>query len=135
LLIDAGKAGRTLSKAMKVRGVQPGSLDGVLLTHEHDDHIRGIPVVCKHFQAPLVANRGTLEALGERMKLPGTVAELVTWSEMTLGPFVIRSFSVSHDAADPVGYVIEVFGSRIAYATDCGYACEGLRSGIRSADL
>jgi len=134
LLIDAGISSRRLMSAMKAKRLHPCRINGVLITHEHDDHTKGIQRICAGLRAPLVANRATLGACAERMDLPAA-RELSTGDETQLGPFLVRSFSVSHDAADPVGYVIEHGGKRIFYATDCGCPLPGVREAMRRANL
>jgi phosphoribosyl 1,2-cyclic phosphodiesterase len=134
LLIDAGISARRLSVALKARGILPGSLKAVLLTHEHDDHIKGIQRICVNMNAPMVANLATISACSARMDLPPTM-ELQTGNEICFERFLVRSFAVSHDAVEPVGYVVEVAGCRIFYATDCGCASEEVRNALRKANL
>ena len=134
ILIDGGISGRLLSTAVTARGIRPGMLDGILLTHEHDDHLRGADIVSARFGCPIIANRATLQAASQRLELTETRG-LETGDEMRLGEFTVRSFPVSHDAAEPVGYVIEVLRSRIAYATDTGCVTPALRNALRGADL
>ena len=134
ILIDAGISSRRLMSALKAKRLFPCSIKGVLLTHEHDDHIKGIQRICSGLGAPLVANRATLDACAQRMELPGT-QELATGAETRIGSFLVRSFTVSHDAAEPVGYVIEHGGARIFYATDCGCPMPMVRESMRGANL
>jgi len=134
LLIDAGVGPRTLLPALQRRGVAPDTLDGVLLTHEHDDHLRGAAAVSARLRAPVLANRATLQASGDRLELSRT-QEMETGDEVALGRFVVRSFPVPHDAAEPVGYVVEFNGIRIAYATDAGCPTDDLRAALRGAHL
>lgn len=134
LLVDAGIGQRILMPALKRHGVERGSLCAVLLTHEHDDHLKGAPAVPPRMNAPIVANRATLEAAALRVELSNT-CELPTGSEQQYGPFLVRSFSISHDAAEPVGYLVEVDGARITYATDVGCPNDALRSAMRKANL
>src|SRR5262245_54156410 len=81
LLIDAGFAGRTLAAMLHRRRVVPHSLAGILLTHEHDDHLRGAVGVCKRFHTPVIANRATLQAASDRAELLSTT-ELATNGEI-----------------------------------------------------
>ncbi len=134
LLIDAGLSARTLGAALHARGIAPHALDGILLTHEHDDHFRGASRLSARMHCAVVANRATLQAADTRTEL-GLVKELPTGGEIALGPFRARSFCISHDAAEPVGYVVEVGGVKVAYATDCGCPCAPLREALRGADL
>jgi phosphoribosyl 1,2-cyclic phosphodiesterase len=134
LLLDAGVGPKTLMPALQRRNVTEGCLAGILLTHEHDDHLKGAQAVSRRLGAPIVANWATLAAASQRVELP-KVQELKTGCETELGPFRVRSFRVSHDAAEPCGYVVEAGGTRIAYATDIGCLCDGLREAMRGASL
>lgn len=134
LLIDAGVGVRTLLPALHRRGIGVDCLDAILLTHEHDDHLRGAAPVSYRLRAPLVANRATLEAASRRMELP-CPSELPTGAEARFGAFTVRSFPISHDAAEPVGYIIEAADTRIAYATDIGCRTADLASALRGAHL
>ena len=134
LLVDAGVGPRTLMPALKRHGVVPGSLCAILLTHEHDDHLKGAPAVCTRMTAPVVANAATLQAASQRVEL-SIVQELSSGAEMQFGPFRVRSFRISHDAAEPVGYAIEVDGTRIMYATDVGCPNADIRQAMRHSSL
>src|SRR5262249_25468162 len=134
LLIDAGISSRRLMTSMRAKRLLPCKINGVLLTHEHDDHIKGIQRICVGLNAPWIANRATLGACAERMDLPA-IREFATGDETKAGPFSVRSFAVSHDAAEPVGYVIEYIGKRIFYATDCGCPLAEVREAMRGASL
>jgi len=134
LLIDAGVGPRTLTPAIQRRDIGVDQLDAVLLTHEHDDHLKGAAAVSKRLKAPVVANRATLEAASLRTELP-QVEEMESGSERQFGAFTVRSFRIEHDAVEPVGYVIQVAGRKITYATDVGCPTPALRSALRGADL
>ena len=134
IMIDAGLSGRAIASALSARGIRAGMLDGILLTHEHDDHLRGAAIVSARYGCPVVANRGTLQAASYRLDI-GDTRELDTGDEVRLGEFSARSFAVSHDAAEPVGYVINISGSRIAYATDTGCVTPELKAALRGAEL
>ena len=134
LLIDAGLGPRTLLPALARRDIGVDHLDAILLTHEHDDHLRGAAAVSSRLRSPVVANRATLNAASVRTELRRT-AELPTGGEASFGEFWVRSFVIDHDAAEPVGYVVEAMGHRIAYATDVGRPCDGLREALRGAAL
>lgn len=134
LLVDAGVGPRMLMPALKRHGVAPGNLCAVLLTHEHDDHLRGASAVSARLQTPVVANRATLEAAACRSEI-ATTHELPTGTEGRFGPFSVRSFRISHDAAEPVGYIVDADGARITYATDVGCPSSELRDAMRNASL
>lgn len=135
LLIDAGLPVRTLANALLNRGVGASELHGILLTHEHTDHSCGAGGLARRNKTPLVANAATFQAYTERDALPFMGRELVTGGTMAIGCIGIRSFSVSHDAADPVGYVLEAGNTRIVYFTDTGCVTPTIREALREADL
>ena len=120
LLVDAGLSARQTVLRLQAAGFDPGDLDGVLLTHEHRDHTGGLRVLTRRFPMPVLANRATLAAASEALEEVPEKETVATGVPFTLGGFDIASFAVSHDAAEPVGYVFEAEGIRVGYATDLG---------------
>ena len=135
LLIDAGLGVRTLRAEMEKRGVAPSSLSGILLTHEHIDHVRGAVPLARKWGVPLVTNRGTLGALFAQERRDAPCREVATNGDVGVGPFGVRALSVSHDAADPVGFRVCVGGAVIAYATDTGTVTPAFREACVGASL
>lgn len=113
LLIDCGVSLAQIKRTLAEVGLSPAQLDGVLLTHEHTDHIKAIPQLIKHGGPVFYGTGGTLhaaEAAGvDHRNQPFTVGE-----------FFITPIETSHDAADPCGYRIEVEGKALAIVTDTG---------------
>jgi phosphoribosyl 1,2-cyclic phosphodiesterase len=135
VLIDAGLGVRTLRAELEKRGVAPGSLAGVLLTHEHIDHVRGAVPFARKYGVPLVANRATLQALFAHEKRDAPVREIETGGETGLGPFGVRAVPVTHDAADPVGFRVSLGDAAVAYATDTGTVTPEFRAACVGAQL
>lgn len=135
LLIDAGLSGVELRRRMETRGLEPGQLDAVLLTHEHDDHIRGAGVMARRYDLPLYINPGTLAAATRRLgKI--TVTELFECGQsFQIGTIGVHPFSISHDARDPAGFVFEVNQTRVGLATDLGKATALVKSRLRDCDV
>ncbi len=134
ILVDAGLSTRKLLALLGERGLRPGSLDGILLTHEHTDHTRGAEGVAVRMEAPLVGNAPTLDCVC----LTGRSIEQVRFSTgepVTLGGFEVSSFPVSHDAASPVGYLVDAGDIRVAVLTDLGSITPELIEPVSSADL
>lgn len=134
LLVDAGFTASRLTQLLRERGVMPGDLDAVLVSHEHSDHIRGVDVLARRFGTTVVANDATLR----RVPSPGrrfSSTVLPTGSTASIGSFEVASFPVSHDAAEPVGYLVGVGGYRVAVATDLGYGSRHVLEAVALADL
>jgi len=130
VLVDAGLSARQLSARIESCGVAPESLSGILLTHEHGDHTRGLKVLLAKHRIPVFANPLT----ADHLKRAGLVAEWNLFSSgaaFQLGHFEILAFSVPHDAADPVGFVLRSNGSGFGVLTDLGYATRHVVESVR----
>ena len=135
LLVDAGLSARQIALRARERGGDPEQFDAVLLTHEHSDHTRGLAVLQRRCPTPVLANAGTLAAAGETVTgAPETWAfdsgEPFDWGDVTVTPF-----PVSHDAAEPVGYVFESGGLKVGYATDLGQLTPEIAAHIRGCHI
>lgn len=119
ILIDCGVSCRQIEKRMHAAGVDPGRLDAVLLTHEHTDHIQGLEVFLRRHAVPLAATAGTAAACNG-LFTPALV--LQSGREVGLGCLKVLPFAVSHDAREPVGFVVEHGGRRVGLLTDSGVA-------------
>ena len=135
LLIDAGLGVRTLKRELEARGIAPSSLSGVLLTHEHIDHVRGAIPFARKYGVPLVGNRATLDALFQHEQRDAPCRSVATDNEAGIGPFGVRAVAVSHDAAEPVGYRIAIGDTALAYATDTGTVTPQFRDACVGAAL
>lgn len=132
ILIDAGVSARRITRSLRDLGVDPADLDGVFITHEHSDHIKGLPTLLKEYRLPLFARPATLRAIKESVAVPeDTFSPLA--GDVMLGSVSVKSFATLHDAAAPVGYT--VCGSeKCALATDLGFLTEDVMAAIEGAD-
>ncbi len=129
LLVDAGLSARELTARLRMAGIAPGSLRGILLTHDHEDHYRGIEILGRKHALPLFANEGT--ASGIEARCPKGVFQwqiFETASTFEVGDLRVEAFTVSHDAADPVGFVFDDGTSRLCVVTDLGQATPLVRA-------
>jgi phosphoribosyl 1,2-cyclic phosphodiesterase len=121
LLVDAGFSCRELERRMRSVGVEPKSIDALLLTHEHEDHVRGAGRFALRHRVPLWATAGTLAGT----EIPPDVVPRVTTLEsgqiVEIAGFAIEPFQIPHDAREPVGFVVEDGrGRRLGLASDMG---------------
>jgi len=122
LLIDAGLPAKELVARLAASGIEPESIAAILLSHEHQDHVRGAQRFSKRFRVPVAASWATLEGMD---RAPGAFAgwiDLPVGRVVAIGEASVVSFSVPHDAASPVGFVLEGAGVRVGIATDLGHA-------------
>jgi phosphoribosyl 1,2-cyclic phosphodiesterase len=123
ILVDGGLSARQLVLRLAQCGITPDQLDGVLLTHEHGDHVCGLEVLCRKFDVPIYCNSLTAEAvrftsLGEHRNW----RLFRTGAEFSICDIVVQSFPVPHDAVEPVGYAFHAAASGLGFITDLGYA-------------
>ena len=134
MLIDAGVSMKRIAEGLHQLGLDFADLDAVFVTHEHTDHIQGIPMVEKHHGLPLYASAGTLGGI-EKIMGSERFADLPVHSirqgeETVVGDLVVRPFPIPHDAAEPFGFVVKTTGGedvrKVAYATDLGHYDDGI---------
>lgn len=143
-MIDAGLSRREIVKRLAAIGEDLACVDAILVTHEHTDHTIGLAAVIKRkaydTTIPVFATHGTAEFIdwGESTSggdfRPGVEAFQAGCS-FSVGGFDITSFTIPHDAVDPVGYTLTAEGVKVAIATDLGYIPDSLRVHLRGTDL
>jgi phosphoribosyl 1,2-cyclic phosphodiesterase len=132
ILIDAGFSARRISQRLQSLGVEPESLDGILLTHEHSDHIAGLKVFCGKFDVPVYCNSLTAEYLcREGIAEANRYKIFSTGSSFTIQDIDVQAFYVPHDAVDPVAFVLSSDYGSVGFLTDLGYAPKLARERIR----
>ncbi len=123
LLVDGGLSARQLVLRLALCGVAPNELDGVLLTHEHGDHVCGLEVLCRKFQIPIYCNALTAEAIRYgSLGIHRNWRIFRTGAAFSICDITVESFSVPHDAVEPVGFVFHAGASALGYITDLGQA-------------
>jgi len=133
VLVDAGLGAESLLRRMLDAGCSPRHLRAVLLTHEHDDHARGAAALARTLDVPLLANEATLRACGFDGDVP--CERVVNLQPFRVGPWTVEAVPVPHDAADPVAFVLEAGGCRVAVATDLGGVADALLERAAGCDV
>ena len=123
ILVDAGLSCRETIKRMQELGLSIANVKAIFVSHEHSDHITGLPGLSKKYQLPVYISPSTLANCTVPLQ-----AELVQSFQknkgITIGKLVITPFSKSHDAADPYSFMVSGHGVNIGVITDIGYACK-----------
>jgi phosphoribosyl 1,2-cyclic phosphodiesterase len=137
ILIDAGLSAKELAGRMAAAGVSIETIDAVLVTHEHVDHIRGVDVTARKLDIPVYATEGTLaEFINHRRTSTKPLRHQACRCDerFSLGDFSIEPFATSHDAAEPCGYIVCGEGIRIGYCTDTGILTPRMHDLLRQCD-
>ena len=134
LLIDAGLSARAIAVRLAQIDVDPRTLQAILVTHEHTDHIAGLAVLAQRMNIPVFANaetaKGIIAALGERPRFK----IFATGETFCFGDLEIHPFSVPHDTLDPVAFRIQTESVRVGFCTDLGHVTSMVRKGLEGCD-
>ncbi len=135
LLVDAGLNAKQIAMRLESIGVRPEMLDGIVLTHEHSDHVGGLRVFCKRHAVPVYATPLTLERLGqEHLKEYRNVRRFLDGEQFGIGELDVQAFRVTHDAVDPVGFVFHYSGRRLGFLTDLGHCSHLVKERVRGVE-
>jgi len=136
LLLDAGFSFRELERRSVTADVPLDLVSAILVSHEHNDHIKGLGPTARRLEAPVYCNRMTAEAIRSlQQRPPGSMNLFASGSEFSIGPFGIEPFSIPHDATDPAAFIIHWGNRKIAVATDLGYAGNLVTHRLRDCDV
>lgn len=133
-LVDAGISARRIERGLAELGLRAADLDGVLITHEHQDHIRGLDVFTRRHQIPVYARAKTWEQIDCRFALPLDCCRSFEGG-FDLGMVRVEPFAISHDAADPVGFVFLYGQTRCVMATDLGMITPEVEAALNYANI
>uniref|UniRef100_UPI0040577700 MBL fold metallo-hydrolase n=1 Tax=Candidatus Electrothrix sp. TaxID=2170559 RepID=UPI0040577700 len=134
LLIDAGFSGKEISRRLALINRSPEDLDAILITHEHGDHISGVGILSRRCNLPVYANPATHRAAETRIKKLHQYWEFETGTGFVLNDLDIHPFRISHDTADPVGFLISDGVNSVASCTDTGKITTLIRQRLRQCN-
>ncbi|MGP4073702.1 MBL fold metallo-hydrolase [Piscibacillus sp. B03] len=136
LLVDAGLSGKKVEQLLTDVEINPHELDGILVTHEHSDHIKGVGIVARRFNLPIYANEKTWSAMEPHIGKLSSEQKFQFDMECvkTFGDIDVESFGVSHDAIDPMFYVFHHEGKKVSVLTDTGYVSERMKKTVENSN-
>lgn len=135
LLIDAGFSARQIRQRLAGIGRTPENLTAILVTHEHSDHVQGLPLIASKSQIPVYCNRLTLESLSFQRRVEFESRVFETGTSFDIGDVRVDTFSIPHDAEDPVGYTLHTPSGNIGFLTDLGHATRLVMERVRCAHV
>jgi phosphoribosyl 1,2-cyclic phosphodiesterase len=120
ILVDCGTSVKKINEALESIDESLENIDGILITHEHSDHIKGLATLCKKYDIPIYANKKTLSEIQKNIEVKNYKI-FKTNENFEINDLQIHSFAIPHDAADPVGFTISTKTKKISIATDIGH--------------
>ena len=137
ILVDAGLPGKRIDEALKSIDKETSSIDGIFITHEHSDHIKGVGVLSRKYDIPIYANDKTWSAMESSL---GKIKEhnikiMDRRSVVQIGDLEVKSFVIPHDAIAPCGYTISNNNKRVSVATDFGTFTDEIYSNIKDSNV
>ncbi|ALV22376.1 MAG: MBL fold metallo-hydrolase [Carnobacterium sp.] len=136
LLVDGGLSGKKITELLKKIDRDVADLDGILVTHEHRDHVHGVGVLARKYKLDVYANEKTWEAMSPIIGDIKTEQKFVfeMGKTMAIGDVDVESFGVSHDAVAPQFYTFHKNDKRFVMLTDTGYVSDRMRGILADAD-
>ena len=135
VLVDCGLSAKQAAKRLELLGIDPCSIDAIIVSHEHIDHVSGVSVFSKRQRTQVWSNRATREASAALQMLSSDCfREFSSGARFSVGDIVFEPFSIDHDAADPVAFRVEHNASVLGIVTDLGQVTALVESQVRGLD-
>jgi phosphoribosyl 1,2-cyclic phosphodiesterase len=134
ILVDAGISTRRIKNSLAELGVNIEELDGVVITHEHRDHVSGLATMTKKYNLPIYASMNTWQDMYCRALIPDACCKVLP-KVLEIGQVQVEPFSISHDAADPVGFSFYDGSTKCSVVTDLGFVTAEVKEAIARSDI
>ena len=139
LLVDTGISKKKIEIGLSEIGLKPDEIDGILITHEHSDHVKGLGVMSRKYGIPIYATPGTIRAIEYEGKL-GEIDHslfhpIVPETDFSIGEMTIHAIHTSHDAAEPVAYIMKNENRSVGVITDLGKYDHSLVDKLQNIDV
>lgn len=137
LLLDVGMSYRYIKKSLEAIGESVEEIDGIFITHEHSDHIKGLPMILKKQKIPVYITERTLNQIKDKIREEdyNKVVLVDANIEMNIGDILIQSFEISHDAVEPKGYSFLHQDKKLSIVTDIGIMTEEVVEHIKNSNF
>ncbi|GHU70681.1 MBL fold metallo-hydrolase [Clostridia bacterium] len=139
LLVDAGHSARMVESLLNSIGESAANLDGIIITHEHSDHIKGASTLSSRYDLPIFANQATWVAMASKSGFDSVLARnrrvFTTNEDFYIGDVNVQPFLIPHDSAEPVGFSLMYRGRKLVLATDLGHLASAWTDQLEGADL
>lgn len=137
ILIDAGLPGKKIDEALKAIDEETKNIDGIFITHEHSDHIKGVGVISRKYDIPIYANADTWSSMeGSLGKIKEHNIKVIDKRSVTeIGDLNIKAFNIPHDASGPMGYTVSDGKKNISVATDFGTFTREIYDNVKDSEV
>lgn len=134
ILIDAGISTSMIEERLGEIGVKADTIQAILITHEHVDHIRGLSVFCERYGIPVLANAETAKGIYAALSMRPRFKIFTTGEPFQFGDLEIEPFSIPHDTLDPVAFLVRTASHKIGFCTDLGHVTSLIRKSLEKCD-
>ena len=131
ILIDAGLSFKQIKERLESININIEEIDAVVITHEHSDHIRGVEVLSKQLNIPILANSDTAKAMCDVMDIIPKFKIFSTGETFEFGDIVFHPFSIQHDTVDPIALTVQIDDIKIGICTDLGFATSLVKTHLK----
>ena len=135
ILVDAGESAKKIADALISLNIEPTQIDGILITHEHSDHVQSVGIIHRKSGADIYANEGTFRAFEGSIGRYDEASVKIFDGKFNIGDIEITPFSIPHDAADPVGYTFSDGIKKLSVCTDIGYVTDEVSKNVMGSDV
>jgi len=135
ILVDAGVTGSQLSDSLRGLKIDPATLDAILITHEHVDHVRGAGVLSRKFDIPIYANNATWGAMEKKIGNISLKNQKEFFNSFYINDMLCEPYCIPHDAVDPVCFSISAHDAKLSIATDLGHYTKKLIARFENSDV
>jgi phosphoribosyl 1,2-cyclic phosphodiesterase len=135
ILVDAGFSPRQIRQRLATISRVPENLTAILVTHEHSDHVQGLIGIAAKLNIPVYCNRATKEAFEFQLQTKFNCNLFNTGASFEIGDLLVETFTIPHDAQDPVGFLLRTAAGNIGFVTDLGHMTKLVIERVRPANV